>query len=81
MPAPVPVVESTSPVTNVQLVAAGIGWSVVPEQTAKPTVSAGRIRVVPIRPAIAGSPVTLIFREHEDNPRVALLRDALHQSL
>jgi LysR family transcriptional regulator of abg operon len=73
---PVPVVESTSPVTNVQLVAAGIGLAVVPLAT---LLHAGKGLVVrvPATPAIAPGPVGLISRAGPENPRLQLVRDAL----
>lgn len=74
---PVPVVESTSPVTNVQLVAAGVGLSAAPAATARHEQAIGRIRRVRVSPAIAPGPVALISRAGVANPRVALLRDAL----
>jgi LysR family transcriptional regulator of abg operon len=74
---PIPVVESTSPVTNVQLVAAGIGWSVAPATTVKHAVSMGLVAKVKVTPAIAPGPVALIYRVGPPNPRLDLLRAAL----
>ena len=74
---PVPVVESTSPVTNVQLVAAGIGLSAAPAATVRHELAIGRIKRVRAAPAIAPGPVALICRAGVANPRVALLREAL----
>lgn len=73
---PLPVVESTSPVTNVQLVAAGIGLGVVPLAT---LLHAGQGLVVriPATPAIGAGPVGLIWRAGPDNPRLSLVREAL----
>lgn len=73
---PLPVVESTSPVTNVQLVAAGIGLGVVPLATLHHAGQSLVVRV-PARPAIGPGPVGLISRAGPDNPRLALVREAL----
>jgi LysR family transcriptional regulator of abg operon len=74
---PVPVVESTSPVTNVQLVAAGLGLSAAPAATVRHELAIGRVKRVRVTPAIAPGPVALIWRAGVANPRVALLREAL----
>lgn len=73
---PVPVVESTSPVTNVQLVAAGIGLAVVPLAT---LLHAGKGLVVrvPATPPIGPGPVGLISRAGPENQRLQLVREAL----
>ena len=75
--APVPVVESTSPVTNVQLVAAGLGLSATPAATARHAISLGQVKRVRAVPPIAPGPVALIYRAGVENPRVMLLREAL----
>jgi DNA-binding transcriptional LysR family regulator len=75
--APTPVVESTSPVTNVQLVAAGVGWSVVPEPTARQAVAARLVAAVAVRPALASGPVALLYRENVSAERIAPLRELL----
>ena len=74
---PVPVIESTSPVTNVQLVAAGIGLSAAPSATVGHDLSIGRVKRVRASPPMTPGPVALIFRAGAANPRVALLREAL----
>lgn len=74
---PVPVVESTSPVTNVQLVAAGLGLSAAPEATMRPAQAMGQVVKIKVSPVIATSPVALVYRQGVANPRVALLRHAL----
>jgi len=75
--APVPVIESTSPVTNVRLVAAGLGLSAVPESTLRSTQGTHPVARVRVHPAIPPGPVALIHRAGPDNPRLALLREAL----
>jgi DNA-binding transcriptional LysR family regulator len=72
-----PLVESTSPVSNVQMVAAGIGWSVVPEPIGRQAVAAGSVCAIKVRPALDEGPVALIFHEGHGDERVALLRAAL----
>lgn len=74
---PVPIVESTSPVTNVQLVAAGLGLSAAPAATVRHELAIGRVKRVRVAPAIAPGPVALICRAGVANPRVELLRKAL----
>lgn len=74
---PVPVVESTSPVTNVQLVAAGLGISAAPAATVRHEQAIGRVKRVRVSPAIVPGPVALICRAGVPNPRVAMLREAL----
>jgi LysR family transcriptional regulator, regulator of abg operon len=74
---PLPVVESTSPVTNVQLVAAGAGLSIAPTTTSRHAQSLGQVKSLKVSPAIPPSPVELIFRGAVANPRVELLREAL----
>ncbi|MFC6281440.1 MULTISPECIES: LysR family transcriptional regulator [Polaromonas] len=75
---PLPVVESTSPVTNVQLVAAGIGLSIAPANTVlRHAQNMSLVKRVRVSPAIPTGPVALVYRAAVANPRVALLRDAL----
>lgn len=75
---PLPVVESTSPVTNVQLVAAGIGLSIAPANTVlRHAQNMSLVKRVRVSPAIPTGPVALVYRAVVANPRVALLRDAL----
>ncbi len=74
---PRPIVESTSPVTNVQLVAAGLGLSAAPAATVRHELATGRVKRVRVVPAIAPGPVALICRAGVPNARVQLLRAAL----
>ncbi|MBS0429282.1 MAG: LysR family transcriptional regulator [Proteobacteria bacterium] len=73
---PVPVIESTSPVTNLRLVAAGLGVSAVPRATLASVGVEGVCRLR-VQPAIPAGPVGLIYRAQPVQPRVALLRQAL----
>ena len=77
--APTPTIESTSPVTNVQLVAAGVGLSVVPGATLRAGHGVGRIRRVRVHPPIPSNPVALVYRVASDRTRVDLLRDAIRR--
>lgn len=77
--APVPVVESTSPFTNLRLVAEGIGLSAVPESALQGAPIAARVKRVHVQPPIASWPVALISRGEPVNPRVALLRRMLSE--
>jgi DNA-binding transcriptional LysR family regulator len=74
---PVPVIESTSPVTNIRLVAAGVGISGVPADLVAPACAAGEVKVLRVVPAMPAGPVALVTRSGAANPRVALLREAL----
>ncbi|RZL88036.1 MAG: LysR family transcriptional regulator [Variovorax sp.] len=75
--APVPVIESTSPVTNLRLVAAGLGLSAVPDATLRSAQAIGSVKRVRVHPPIPPGPVALIHRAAPGNPRLALLREAL----
>ncbi len=77
VPPPQAVIESTSPVTNVLFAATGLGLAVVPGATLRAGHGGGRIKRVCVRPPIPSSPVSLISRNGPENPRLALLREAL----
>ena len=74
---PEPVVESTSPYTNLQLVSAGIGLSAVPAEALQSMPSAKNVRRVNVVPAIRANTVALIVRKGPADPRLAGLRWAL----
>ena len=74
---PVPVIESTSPVTNLRLVAEGVGMSAVPTATARDALAFGDVKQVRAYPAIPPAPVALIHRLTSENSRLVLLRQAL----
>lgn len=74
---PIPVVESTSPVSNVHLVAANIGISVVPAVIAQQALKTGLVKRLAVTPAIPRQPVALIYREALQNPQVLRLQRAL----
>lgn len=75
---PKPVVESTSPVTNVKLVAAGLGLSAVPASSMREAERSGEVKRIRVHPPIAPTAVGLIYRASAaSHPRVALLREAL----
>lgn len=75
---PMPIIESSSPVTNVELVAAGVGLGIAPDVTliahAKNLNLVDQVRV---SPAVPSGPVALIHRAGVNSPRVALFREAL----
>ena len=75
--APVPVIESTSPFTNLQLVKAGLGISAIPSSTVKAAPLPSGVRRVRVEPGIPAGPVALIFRSAVRNPRLEVLRVAL----
>lgn len=74
---PMPVIESTSPVTNLRLVAAGVGLSAVPTTTVRAALALGEVKRVRAYPAVPPAPVALIHRFTSENPRLVLLRQAL----
>jgi len=74
---PTPVIESTSPFTNLQLVKAGLGISAVPSASLRAAPASLGVREVRAVPGISTGPVALIYRGAVANPRVALLRSTL----
>jgi DNA-binding transcriptional LysR family regulator len=83
LPAPLPVVESTSPTTGVQFVASGLGIGIVPDMALiRDTVApAGAVKQIRAHPEPPSSVVALITRKGPSNPRVDLLREALGEAL
>jgi DNA-binding transcriptional LysR family regulator len=75
--APEPLLESTSPVTNVELVAQGLGVGVVPATAARAALAQGRVARLAMAPALPPSPVALMWREGPQHDRVQALRKAL----
>ena len=75
---PTPVIESMSPVTNVELVAAGAGLGIAPDITVIAHARRqNRVDRVNVGPAVPPGPVALIHRAGIDNPRIDWLREAL----
>lgn len=77
--APLPIIESTSPLTNVQLVKMGLGLSVVPCSTLTLLPKLAGVRTVQVERGIFAGQVALITRDHADNPRLKVLRAVLAQ--
>jgi DNA-binding transcriptional LysR family regulator len=77
--APQPVIESTSPVTNIELVAHGVGLGVVPANSVKTAVAHGRVRRIAVTPAIPPNPVALMWRVGPPQAAVDALLAALRQ--
>jgi DNA-binding transcriptional LysR family regulator len=79
VPVPLPVIESTSPTTSVQFVAAGLGIGIVPDVVLlhHSALQAGSIKQIRVTPEPPSSVVALIYRAGPFNPRVALLKEAL----
>lgn len=75
--APVPVIESTSPVTNYRLVAAGLGIGAVPGASLRGMRADGLVKALRVTPPISPGPVALIHRAHADPVRLALVRRML----
>lgn len=75
---PVPIVESVSPITNLRLAAAGVGLAVAPDiSLASSEQAAHRVVRLKVEPPVPPGPVALIYRTDADNPRVAVVREAL----
>lgn len=77
VPVPVPVIESLSPVTNMRLVAAGLGLCAVPLAILGDALANSQVKKLRVHPAIQPGPVALIYRATSFNPRLQLLRHAL----
>lgn len=75
--APQPLVESTSPVTNVELVAQGLGLGVAPAHSARAAIAQGRVARIPVVPAIPPNPVALMWRSGPRHAAIDALRGAL----
>lgn len=75
---PVPVVESASPVTNLRLVAAGIGLSATPADLALNAQASGQVKLIKVAPKMPSGPVALVYRAGVANLRVDLLRGILN---
>lgn len=78
---PAPVIESTSPVTNVRLVSRGLGLAVVPMATLQALQHPGNVSCLRMAPGLPSVPVALIHRGSSDGSRVAMVRKALTQAL
>lgn len=76
-PMPAPVVESSSPMTNVGLVAAGLGLCAVPTDTLNALEVPGTVVRLPVRPRLLPGSVGLYYRAHAEHPRIDALRRAL----
>jgi LysR family transcriptional regulator of abg operon len=79
LPAPLPVIESTSPTTSVQFIAAGLGIGIVPDMNLlrRSPLMVDSVRQIHVQPEPPSSAVALIFRKGAIHPRVALLQEAL----
>lgn len=74
---PAATVESNHPVTNVELVARGLGLGLVPTHVVKAYASQRSVRRLHVMPSIATGPVALIYRAGDAGQRVNVLRTAL----
>ncbi|MBX3608752.1 MAG: LysR family transcriptional regulator [Hydrogenophaga sp.] len=75
--APAPLVESTSPLTNIELVAQGIGVGVVPAAALQASHAQRRVVKLDVSPPIPAVPVALMWREGFAESRVAAIRALL----
>lgn len=77
-PVPRPVIESDSPATNVQLVAAGLGIAAVPRGMAEAERQVGRVLRLALHMAPTTVPSALVYRAAASgHPQVAELRRAV----
>ncbi|MEJ8851135.1 LysR family transcriptional regulator [Variovorax rhizosphaerae] len=75
--APTPLVVSNNPVTNLGLVAQGVGIASVPASTIGEAERGGKLCQLRIQPEIEPAAVALVYREGaQDHERVATLRQA-----
>lgn len=75
---PSPFIESSSPTTNVRLVAQGLGISIVPAAVCGDAEHLGKIGRIKVTPASLPPPVALVCRPSMvSHPSVCALRDAL----
>lgn len=75
---PAPLVEFSGPITNLHMVAAGLGVSVVPVLLLKYAESAGDVVRLPVAPPLPRLPIGLAFRKtHADDPRLQMVRRAV----
>ena len=75
--APAPWIESSNPITNLRLVAAGQGLSAVPAELLSQPGFAGQVAQLALPARLGQGPVSLVYRSGAVNPRVGLLRQAL----
>ncbi|VTU19329.1 LysR family transcriptional regulator [Variovorax sp. RA8] len=71
---PQPLVESTSPITNIELVAQGLGLGVVPSTAVRAALAQQRVSRLSVTPAIAPNSVALMWRAGPRDLRVEMLR-------
>ena len=74
---PQPVIESSSPMSNVRLVAAGLGLCAVPTDTLDLLKVPDTVACLPVRPRLTPSSVGLYYRAQAEHPRIDALRQAL----
>lgn len=74
---PTPIIESTSPVTNLRLVGKGLGVGAVPLAMLHALGQQDTVACLRIQPQLQSAPVALIHRGSMDRSRVELVREAL----
>ena len=74
---PVPVVESSNPVTNLQLVASGLGIGVIPKHNLLAAETKGLVSPVRVSPTLLPTPVAMVTRNTGRNHRTELFRQAM----
>lgn len=75
---PKPVIVSDSPVTNVRLVAQGLGIALVPADATREVESAGIVARLRVHPPLQTVPIALIYRSSSaGHPRILKLLDAV----
>jgi DNA-binding transcriptional LysR family regulator len=77
VPQPQPVVDSSSPMTNIELVAQGLGLGVVPSTAVEAALVQRRVSRLSVTPAMATNPVALMWRAGPRDLRVEMLRACL----
>jgi DNA-binding transcriptional LysR family regulator len=70
--------ESSNPVTNLQLVSKGIGLGIIPRQILRAAEGQGLVSQVRVSPALTPLPVALVTKEN--SKRADLFRSVLIRS-
>ena len=74
--APVPLAESATPVVNLRMAAAGVGFAIVPTAAFHFARDVAEVTAIKVYPPMPGIDIALISRQGS-NPRVAALRRAI----
>lgn len=75
---PAPLIEFSGPITNLHIVAAGLGVSAIPVPLLKYAESAGDVVRLPVAEPLPHLPIGLAYRKmHAEDPRLQMMRRAV----